>query len=156
MHFITYETSLKAYESLQDEHINILARNKNLVDLTLSSDFEVGSNDPLKFEENFTWFVRCYKRRLKATQDVFSACENLERCCWIQITHRQIPDLEHSFIVEERVLGGKKTKMVRGLQQEWMGRDYDCLETGGVVKCKLEDLPGDIIGENNPLSDDDW
>jgi hypothetical protein len=58
--------------------------------------------------------------------------------------------LKHVFIVEERVLDGKKTKVVRGLKQEWMGWDYDCLETGGIVKCKLEDLPGDIVGQNDP------
>ena len=66
----------------------------------------------------------------------------------------QLTDLKHSFIVEERVLDSIKTKLVRGLTQQWMGRDYDCWETGGIVKCKLEDLPGDIIGENDPPSDD--
>ncbi len=125
------------------------------MDLTLSRDFEVESNDIFNSDENFAWFVRSYKRRLKATPDVLSACENLERCCWIQMNVRQRTDLEHPFIVEERELDGKKTKVVRGLKQEWMGRDYDCLETGGIVKCKLEDLPGDIIGENDPPSDDE-
>ena len=67
----------------------------------------------------------------------------------MQINPRQ-PDLVHSFVVERRVVDGKRTKVVRGLKQEWMGRDYNCLETGGIVKCKLEDLPGDIIGENVP------
>jgi hypothetical protein len=106
---------------LQDEHLNILARNRNLTDLTLSSDFEVESNDTFISDYNFAWIVRSYKRRLKATQELLSACEKLERCCWIQVHFDQRNDLKHVFIVEERVLDGKKTKVVRGLKQEWMG-----------------------------------
>jgi hypothetical protein len=137
---------------LQDEHLNTLARIKNLTDLTLSFDFEGESNDNLNNAENYAWYVRSYQRRLKATQDVLAACENLERCCWIQMQVRQRADLAHSFVVEERaLLDGKRTKMVRGLEQDWMGRDYYCLETGGIVRCKFEDLPGDIVGENDPL-----
>jgi len=54
----------------------------------------------------------------------------------------------HSFIVEERMTGGNVTRVVRGIKQDWMGRDHDD-EGGGIVKCKLEDLPGDIIGQND-------
>jgi hypothetical protein len=43
--------------------------------------------------------------------------------------------------------GGNVTRVVRGIKQDWMGRDYD--RGGGIVKCKLEDLPGDIIGQND-------
>jgi len=44
--------------------------------------------------------------------------------------------------------GGNVTRVVRGIKQDWMGRDHDD-EGGGIVKCKLEDLPGDIIGQND-------
>ena len=54
----------------------------------------------------------------------------------------------HSFIVEERMTGGNLTRVVRGIKQDWMGRDYGNLGMG-IVKCKLEDLPGDIIGQND-------
>ena len=144
MRFITYEPSSNTYGVSQDKYINILARNKNLMDLTLSSDFEVKSND-ITFSNDgiYAWFVRSYKRRLKATQDLLSACEKLERCCWVQLRSPLLnqADLEHSFIVEEQVLDDKKTRVVRGLKQEWMGRDYYCSKNGEIVKCKLEDLP---------------
>jgi hypothetical protein len=55
----------------------------------------------------------------------------------------------HPFIVVERVSGSKVTRVVRGVKQEWMGRDHeDWPRGGGIVKCKLEDLPGDIVGDN--------
>ena len=60
--------------------------------------------------------------------------------------------MEHPFMVEER-LDGKKVRIVRGVKQDWMGRNHRF--SGSIVKCKLEDLPGDIIGENDPPSDDD-
>ena len=42
------------------------------------------------------------------------------------------------------------TRVVRGIKQHWMGRDHDTrYRGGGIVKCKLEDLPGDIIGRND-------
>ena len=52
-------------------------------------------------------------------------------------------------------LGGNVTRVVRGLKQWWMGRDnpsHD--ERYGRVKCKLEDLPGDIIGQNDDSDED--
>ena len=59
-------------------------------------------------------------------------------------------EMSHSFIVEERVSGGNVTRVVRGIKQHWMGRDHDTRHRGeGIVKCKLEDLPGDIIGRND-------
>ena len=46
--------------------------------------------------------------------------------------------------------GGNVTRVVRGIKQHWMGRDHDTRSrVGGIVKCKLEDLPGDIIGQND-------
>jgi hypothetical protein len=46
--------------------------------------------------------------------------------------------------------GDKLTRVVRGIKQDWMGRDYSTpYRGGGIVKCKLEDLPGDIIGQND-------
>ena len=55
--------------------------------------------------------------------------------------------MSHPFIVEERMIGGNVTRVVRGIKQGWMGRDHNTV--GGIVKCKLEDLPGDIIGQND-------
>ena len=43
--------------------------------------------------------------------------------------------------------GDNMTRVVRGIKQQWMGRDHDTWR--GIVKCKLEDLPGDIIGRND-------
>ena len=46
--------------------------------------------------------------------------------------------------------GGNMTRVVRGIKQPWMGRDHDTRhQGGGIVNCKLEDLPGDIIGQND-------
>ncbi len=59
----------------------------------------------------------------------------------------------HPFVVEERVVDGKAMRTVRGVKQFWMGRDQEFWVTGEIVKCKLEDLPGDIIGENDPDED---
>ena len=59
-------------------------------------------------------------------------------------------DMSHPFIVEERMTGGNATRVVRGIKQDWMGRDHNTrYRRGGIVKCKLEDLPGDIIGRND-------
>ena len=41
---------------------------------------------------------------------------------------------------------GNVSRVVRGIKQNWMGRDYDTVR--GFVRCKLEDLPGDM-GEND-------
>ena len=107
------------------------------------------------FDDDYARYVRSYKRRLKATQDIASVCPRLQRCSWFQMgttksyvqkgTSRH--EMSHPFIVEERVTGGIVTRIVRGIQQDWMGRDHETEE--GIVRCKLEDLPGDIIGEND-------
>jgi len=56
----------------------------------------------------------------------------------------------------ELSLGWTAKNEVIGLKQEWMGQDYDCLETGGIASWKTcLPLPGDIIGEYDPPSDDD-
>jgi hypothetical protein len=137
---------------LQDTHIQALSKNNNLTDLTLSLDFEVNAQDTVRADDDYAWFVRCYKRRLKATQDIASACPRLQRCSWVQMGtgHKKYFKMSHSFIVEERMTGGNVTRVVRGIKQHWMGRDHDTrLWGGGIVKCKLEDLPGDIIGRND-------
>jgi hypothetical protein len=111
----------------------------------------VEAQDTVKAINDYAWFVRCYKRRLKATQDIASACPRLQRCNWLQTgTHRTFKHfygMSHSFVVEERMTGGNVIRVVRGIKQDWMGRDHDT--GGGIVKCKLEDLPGDIIGQND-------
>jgi hypothetical protein len=140
---------------LQDAHIQALSKINNLTDLTLPSDFEVNAQDTGKAYTDYTWFVRCYKPRLKATQDIALACPRLQRCSRVQmgltaLTSMIYDILTHSFVVEERMTGGNVTRVVRGIKQQWMGRDYDIrLRGGGIVKCKLEDLPGDIIGQND-------
>ena len=139
-------------EFLQDTHIQALSKNSNLTDLTLSSDFEVDARDTAKADNDYAWFVRCYKRRLKATQDITFACPQLLRCKWVHmgIGHQRFFALSHSFVVEERMTGGNMTRVVRGIKQPWMGRDHDTRhQGGGIVNCKLEDLPGDIIGQND-------
>ena len=139
-------------EFLQDAHIQALSKNENLTDLTLSSDFEVNARDTVKADNDYAWFVRCYKRRLKATQDIASACPRLQRCSWVHmgIGHKKYFKMTHPFIVEERTTGGNVTRVVRGIKQHWMGRDHNTRRRGGsIVKCKLEDLPGDIIGQND-------
>lgn len=151
---MTYGSRSSTYEFLQDGHISALAKNQNLLDLTLSSDFEVESGDTIKrSHDDYPWYVRCYKRRLKVTQEVVLACHKLQRCSWIQLPNGRLSSLKHSFVVEERVSDGKKTRVVRGMKQDWMGRNH--WNYGFIVKCKSEDLPGDIIGENDSLSDDD-
>ena len=57
------------------------------------------------------------------------------------------PNWTRSFIVEERMTGGNVTRVVRDIKQDWMGRDYNT--QWGIVKCKLEDLQGDIIDQND-------
>jgi hypothetical protein len=136
---------------LQDAHINALSKNNSLTDLTLSSDFEVNAEDTVTVGDDFAWYVCCYKRRLKATQDIASACPRLQRCSWVQmgIDHRKYSSMLHPFIVEERLSGSNVTRVVRGVKQDLMGRDHeDWPRGGGVVKCRLEDLPGDIVGHN--------
>lgn len=125
--------------------------------MTLSSDFEEEAGDRVRSDEDYAWFVRCYKRRLMATQQVVLACMNLRRCNWFQmrIGRQYSTSMVHPFIVEERIIDGKAKRVVRGVKQDWMGRDQEVWVTGETVKCKLEDLPGDIIGENDPDMDAD-
>ena len=130
---------------LQEAHIQALSKNNNLTDLALSSDFEVNARDTLNHD--FAWFARCYKRRLKATQDITSACPRLQRCSWVQMgigRKKYCRIVTHSFIVEERMTGSNVTRVVRGIKRNWMDQDY-WLRRGSIVDCKLEDLPGDII-----------
>jgi hypothetical protein len=146
---ISFYFSLDINEFLQDAHIRALSRNVNLTDLELSFDFEMNARDPPIAYDDYACLVRCYKRRLKATQDIVSVCPRLQRCSWVQMGrgHR---DMSHSFVVEERTTGGNLSRVVRGIKQGWMGRDHNTQYRGGsIVKCRLEDLPGDIIGLND-------
>ncbi|CAA7262518.1 unnamed protein product [Cyclocybe aegerita] len=134
----------------KDSHVEALAKNNNLTDLTLSSDFEESADDTLMSEGDYAWYVRCYKRRLKATQDIALACPLLLRCSWVQMgTDTVNSSMLHPFVIEEQTSGGEVTRVVRGMKQDWMGSDQEDWFTGGIVKCKLEDLPGDIIGHND-------
>jgi hypothetical protein len=151
---ISFYFPVNINEFLQDAHIQALSKNDNLTDLELSSDFEVNAQpeDTAIAYDDYACLVRCYKRRLKATQDIVSVCPRLQRCSWVQLGADFDEDFEmsHSFIVEERMTGDKLTHIVRGIKQDWMGRDYNTLyRGGGIAKCKLEDLPGDIIGQND-------
>ena len=143
-------------EFSQDTHIQALSKNEYLTDLELSSDFEVNAQDTIKAgtSNDYAWLVRSYKRRVKATQDIASACPRLQRCSWVHLGEApgkfKLLELSHTFIVEEQMVGGNVTRVVRGIKQDWMGRDHDTWYLGGgIVKCKLEDLPGDIIGQND-------
>jgi hypothetical protein len=114
-------------EFLQDSHIQALSKNNNLTDLILSSDFEVNARDTAKADNDYAWFVRCYKRRLKATQDIthYFGKSTLQRCSWVHsmgIGHDFFFGMSHSFVVEERMTGGNMTRVVRGIKQPWMGR----------------------------------
>ena len=104
-------------------------------------------------DDDYAFFVCCYKQRLKATQDIVSVCPRLQRCSWVKIGagHGGVSvEMPHSFVVEERMTGGTLSRVVRGIKQDWMGRDHITRHReGGIVKCKLEDLPGDIIGQND-------
>jgi len=128
----------------------LLSKNENLKDLTLSSDFEESVNDSVTAD--YAWYIRCYGRRLKTTQDVVSACTKLERCSWVQFgidySHSA---MTHPFIVEERIVDGNVARIVRGIKQNWMGRVQLDRRTKATVKCRLEDLPGEIVGENDVI-----
>ena len=135
---------------MEDSHIQALSKNDNLTELELSLDFEINTQDTMRSSINdYAWFVRSYIRRLKATQDIASACPRLQRCSWVQmsIIEMRFFEMSHPFIVEKRMTGGNATRVVRGIKQDWMGRDHK--GRGTIVKCKLEDLPGDIIGQND-------
>jgi len=151
---IIWDDYLKKHSVLwKDEHIQALSKNNNLIDLELSSNFEVNAQDTSAIaEDDYAWLVRCYKRRLKATQDIALACPRLEQCIWVQMgaDFNESSEIDHSFFVEERMTGGNMTRVVRGIEQGWMGRNYDTrYRGGGIVKCKLKHLPGDIIGQED-------
>jgi len=102
----------------------------------------------MRADQDFAWYVRCYKRRLKATQEVASHCKMLLRCTWLQVGIDHMGSfMVHPFVVEERgsSFNTETMRVVRGVKQFWMGRDQPDWITGGVVNCKLEDLPGDIV-----------
>jgi hypothetical protein len=138
-------------EFLQNAHIQALSKIENLTDLELSLECEVNEWDFPIAEDDYACFVRSYKRRLKATQDIASVCPRLQRCSWVQMEEDGgYYEMDHSFVVEERMTGGNLSRVVRGIKQDWMGRDHVTqYRGGGIVKCKLEDLPGDIIGLND-------
>ena len=130
-----------------------LSKNVKLTELTLSSDFEITADDTVTADDDYAWYIRSYKRRLKATQDVAATCRSIQKCNWTQlkIGHQFFSSMVHPFIVEEKKLpSGEVTRVVRGVKQFWMGRDQQFWRSPEIVKCKLEDLPGDIIGENDP------
>ncbi|PPQ69463.1 hypothetical protein CVT26_002873 [Gymnopilus dilepis] len=136
----------------QDAHAKILSRNTNLIELKLSSDFEKNSNDPVTADTDYAWYVRSYKRRLEASQIVAQVCTKLQRCSWLQwrIGRVKNSSMLHPFVIEEQTLHGNVVRRARGVKQYWMGRDQeDEWREGIIVKCRLEDLPGDIIGEND-------
>ena len=110
----------------------------------------MNAQDTMKSGINdYAWFVHSYIQRLKATQGIALACPRLQRCRWVQmgLSDGNFFDMSHPFIVEERMTGGNATRVVRGIKQDWMGRDHK--GRGTIVKCKLEDLPGDIFGRND-------
>lgn len=62
----------------------------------------------------------------------------------------------HPFIVEvQKLSSGEVRRVVRGVKQSWMGGDRKFWRNREIVKCKLKDLPGDIIGENDPEEEDE-
>ncbi|KAF9483966.1 hypothetical protein BDN70DRAFT_873103 [Pholiota conissans] len=153
---ITWDNVIEEHSLLwKDAHILSLAKNNNLIELTLSSDFEVDAEDEVRADQDYAWFVRSYTRRLKATQDVATACPRLQRCNWVQMRiGKNNTSMTHPFIIEEQTSDGKQVRHVRGIKQQWMGKDRIFWRDNSVVKCKLEDLPGDIIGENDPPEED--
>lgn len=135
----------KLSRTLQDAHTSALLRNVNLTDLSLSSDFEVLANDTGRYSRDYAQYVRSYKRRLAATQDLAAVCQHLRRCNWEQILALRF-SIMHQFIVEERASGhNHKTRVVRGVKQDWMGLDWGDWKWPHNAPCKLEDLPGDIV-----------
>ncbi|KAG6808402.1 hypothetical protein H0H92_004259 [Tricholoma furcatifolium] len=133
----------------QDSHIASLSRNKNLLDLQLSFDFEYEFNDLVTSDEDYAWYIRCYKRRLDATNKLLHVMPLLRTCRWLHLgTGPSVRSMLHPFVIDERGIAGRT---VRGVKQDWMGADRkDQWRDNTIVKCKLEDLPGDIIGENDP------
>ncbi|KAG6907107.1 hypothetical protein DXG01_010483 [Tephrocybe rancida] len=142
----------------KDSYIPSLTKNRNLIDLRLSSDFEEDLDDAVRADEDHAWYIRCYKRRLEATKKISEAMPHLRKCSWLQLRvgHYGGSSMTHPFVVEERApnhQGAQLVLVVRGVKQNWMGANER--SWGKTVKCKLEDLPGEIIGENDPDADED-
>lgn len=130
-----------------------MSKLKFLTYLSLSSDFEVNADDTVHADQDMAWFLRCYTRRLHATQLLLPSLPNLKECEWLQLRVGRLMSTKmlHPFVVEERPTGleGTPTRVVRGVKQYWMGMNHeDWVGNGGIVHCKIEDLPGDVIGEN--------
>lgn len=143
----------------QDSHITSLTKNKNLTSLQLSSDFEEEPEDTVRADEDYAWYIRCYKRRLTATQKISELMPRLRTCNWLQMgTDHKGSTMIHPFVIEERAPnheGEEPVRVVRGVKQAWMGGDREDWRTGEIVRCKLGDLPGDIIGENDPQEEEE-
>ncbi|KAJ3482517.1 hypothetical protein NLI96_g6917 [Meripilus lineatus] len=142
---------------VQDSHMLSLTKNTNLEDLQLSSDFELEEDDPVCSDDDYAWFVRSYKRRLAATIKVSETIPYLRKCNWLQlrVNHEGGSTMLHPFIIEGESNSASRdgsVRVVRGVKQWWMGRDHK-VGYMEIVKCKLEDLPGSIVGENDSDSE---
>ncbi|KDR82538.1 hypothetical protein GALMADRAFT_828949 [Galerina marginata CBS 339.88] len=130
----------------KDGHIRALAKNQKLVELTLSSDLEVAAkaiSDTCIID--IEWHLRCYKRRLAITEEIAQECPHLGACSWVLRGMDDDP-MVHPFFVEGRMSGDKAIRVVRGVEQWWMGGDHDDWDGGeGIVKSKFEDLPGEVL-----------
>ncbi|KAG6827709.1 hypothetical protein H0H92_010710, partial [Tricholoma furcatifolium] len=139
---------------LQDSHLLSLEKNTNLDELQLSSDLEEDIEDTVRGDNDYAWYVRCYKRRLETTRKISDAMPRLRKCRWLQLgTGSYGRYMIHRFVIEERLPSPGEHQVVhvlRGIRQRWMGDDKPDRYEGGIVKCKLEDLPGDIIDEFDP------
>ncbi|KAG6806927.1 hypothetical protein H0H92_009549, partial [Tricholoma furcatifolium] len=68
-----------------DSHIASLSRNKNLLHLQLSFDLEYGFNDFFSSDFDYSWYIRCYKRRLDATNKLAGVMPLLRTCRWLHL-----------------------------------------------------------------------
>ncbi|KAJ3494050.1 hypothetical protein NLJ89_g10891 [Agrocybe chaxingu] len=99
-----------------DVHIQALAKNNNLTDLTLSSDFEESADDTLMSEGDYA--------------------------CWVQMgTDTVNSSMLHPFVIEERMSGGEGTRVVRGVKQDWMGSNQEDCFTKDIVKSNPTSRP---------------
>ncbi|KAG6914840.1 hypothetical protein DXG01_015031 [Tephrocybe rancida] len=111
----------------KDSYIPSLTKNRNLIDLRLSSDFEEDLDDAVRADEDHAWYIRCYKRRLEATKKISEAMPHLRKCSWLQLRvgHYGGSSMTHPFVVEERApnhQGAQLVLVVRGVKQYWMGK----------------------------------
>lgn len=124
-------------------------------DLQLSFDFEEEARDRVSNDEDYAWYIRCYRRRLTATTKVSEAMPKVRNCAWLQLhtARNYSSSMLHPFVIEKRAHaseGGEPIGVVRGFKQQWMGSFKYFWVTGAMVDCRLESLPGTIIGENEP------